>query len=166
MKTLLMLLASAAVIFCTAPVAAQFKADKAVQPAIQKTSFTNHYNAAILFTDTSQSKAMYLQKSKNQRTAGWILLGGGALLAVSGGVLFSNNFQLFNNKNDDKAATGGVLFLTGLGCSLGSIPFFISAAHNANKAATVSFKTQPVLLPQQNNLVVKTQAAIAVQVKL
>lgn len=164
MKTLLMLLTAATC--CIAPATAQFKIHDAVHQGNQRTTYYMQPVYSRHFTDTANTKAFYLQKSKTQRTAGWILLGGGALLAVSGGVLFSNNFQLFNNKNDDKAATGGVLFLTGLGCSLGSIPFFISAAHNANKAATISFNTQPILLPQQNNVVVKTQAAICVKIKL
>lgn len=161
-----MLIAAVATAFYAKPVHAQRNNDNVVKQNFQ---FIPHYTitaAAGHLIDTSANKAMYLQKSRNQRTAGWILLGGGALMAVSGGVLFSNNFELFSSKNDDKAATGGVLFLTGLGCSLGSIPFFISAAHNANKAATVSFNRQPIVLPQQNNLVVKMQPGISVKIRL
>lgn len=118
------------------------------------------------FSDTLLPKEVYLKKSKTQLTVGWAMLGGGVAMTVAGGVLFSNNFELFSNKNDTEAATGGVLFLTGIGCSLGSIPFFISSGHNARKAAAISFNNNKMMLPQQNNFVAKAQPTITVTIKL
>lgn len=114
--------------------------------------------------DSITPKQTYLQKSRNQRTAGWIMLGGGVAMTIAGGVIFSNNFELFSSKNDDKAAAGGIMMLAGIGCSLGSIPLFISAAHNARKAADISFKPQQLLVPQQNNITTVAQPAVSVTI--
>ena len=67
-----------------------------------------------------------IQKSKNQKTTGFLLLGIGAAASVGGATIFTNNFTIFG-KGDDNAVTGGaVLFLAGTLSVLGSIPFFIA----------------------------------------
>lgn len=127
------------------------------------------YQAIIFtssYTDTLNSKAFYLKKSKTQRTIGWSMLGGGVAMVVVGGGLFVNNFELFSRKNDNEASAGVVLFLCGVGSSLGSIPFFISAAHNSKNAARVSMGGRQLFIPEQNNFSTKMQPAITVTIKL
>lgn len=114
--------------------------------------------------DTATQKGMYLQKSKNQRTIGWVMLGGGVAMAVAGGTMFSNNFHLFSSANDSEAQAGGILFLTGIGCSLGSIPLFISAANNARKAASITVSNQQIIDPQ--HLTVRLQPTISIKFSL
>jgi hypothetical protein len=118
------------------------------------------------YKDTMNSKAFYLKKSKTQRTIGWSMLGGGVAMVVVGGGLFVNNFELFSRKNDDEAGAGAVLFLCGVGCSLGSIPFFISAAHNSKNAARVSMGGRQIFIPEQNNFSSKMQPSITITIKL
>jgi hypothetical protein len=73
----------------------------------------------------------YYWKSKNQKTAAWVLLGTGTAM-FAGGMIAHVNYV---NKNDDILAgldatttTGEVIAGVGLLVAGGSIPFFISAA--------------------------------------
>jgi hypothetical protein len=68
------------------------------------------------------TKADYLQKSKHQKTAAWIMLGAGAAMfaiAAPGDVSFD---------------AAGVLVIGGAALVLGSIPLFIAASNNKKKA--------------------------------
>ena len=73
------------------------------------------------------TKPDYLQKSKNQKTAAWILLGGGTALAAGGFIWASSN--IFSTSSGPE-----VLLLVGIGCMTGSIPFFISSSKNRKRA--------------------------------
>jgi hypothetical protein len=115
--------------------------------------------------DTAISKATYLKKSKTQRTVAWAMLGGGAAMTIIGGGLFANNFELFSRDNDDAAGAGVILFLCGVGSSLGSIPFFISAAHNKKNAARISINQQQIYLPQSDRSIATMQPAIKLTIK-
>lgn len=91
------------------------------------------------------NKDYYLQKSKTQKTVGWILLGAGTTAIVAG--IISGN-----KKNDDLAdvGVGVVAVVSGIVVDLVSIPFFVSAAKNNKRAATaVAFQFQPINLPKQ-----------------
>lgn len=160
MKKYIALLIIAAVI--QAPVNAQF--------SITGTAKTGNHGLPssfkyTIFSDTALSKAAYLKKSKTQKTIGWALLGGGVTMVVVGGGLFVNNFELFSRDNDDAAGAGAVLFLCGAGCTLGSIPFFISAAHNSKNAARISMGGREIVIPQQNSFTVKMQPAVSLTVQ-
>jgi hypothetical protein len=107
------------------------------------------------------SKEYYLQKSSNQKKTGWILLGGGAVLATIGGIGFSENFGIFTDN-----ATGdgyGFMFLTGVISGLSSIPFFISSGNNARRAASLTFNAD--LFPKQNALVQNYQPVIGIKIE-
>ena len=86
------------------------------------------------------SKEYYLQKSKNQKKAGWILLAAGTVMAVGGGIGFSNNWDLFQNST--KADVYGSIMLGGIVADLVSIPVFISSGRNSRRAARVSVSSQ------------------------
>ncbi|MDO9594178.1 MAG: hypothetical protein Q7J19_04205 [Lutibacter sp.] len=108
----------------------------------------------------SFSKEDYLQKSKSQKKTGWILLGGGTAIAVVGAILF--------DESDDwsSADTGGFIMLGGAAAGLASIPFFISSAKNANKAATISFNYQKTYFSKHDIFVAKMQPAITIKIPL
>src|SRR6187399_462951 len=85
-------------------------------------------------TDSSHSLTQqdYLQKSKNQKTAAWVLLGGGAAVAVGAALLdVSSDWT--------KSETPYLVAMT-IGCAsmLGSIPLFIASKRNKRKAMNVS----------------------------
>lgn len=79
----------------------------------------------------------YYKKSKNQKTAAWVLLGTGTAMFVGGMIAHVN----YVNKNADILAglgatttTGEVIAGVGLLVAGGSIPFFISASKNKKMA--------------------------------
>ncbi len=118
---------------------------------------------------TTLSKDYYLEKSKTQKTVAWVMLGGGVAMATAGLVITNKHvnddpFEALNNLG----TTGGsaILTIAGIGSALGSIPFFISSAKNARKAATISFNNQKILFPQQNIFVLKTQPALTLKIEL
>lgn len=110
------------------------------------------------------TKQEYLDKSKRQKTTGWVLVAGGTAMAVTGAIIFGQSD--FLDAEDPDTDLGGVLFVAGIAADLASIPFFISSGKNARKAATISFKNQKLLLPLQNVFVKKNQPAITLIVPL
>lgn len=75
----------------------------------------------------------YLRKSKNQKTAAWILLAGGAVLLTTGALVGNNEEASF-----DDAATGAIIAGAGLLSAITSIPLFIASRRNKKKAMKVS----------------------------
>lgn len=114
--------------------------------------------------DTAALRESYLKKSKTQRTVGLSLLGGGVTMAVAGGLVFLNNFELFSRKHDDEAGAGALLFYLGAGCTAASIPLLITSAHSAKKAKKLSVGTQEIVVPQQNSFATKAQPALKLSV--
>lgn len=114
--------------------------------------------------DTTMSKAFYLEKSKNLKKTGWILLAGGTTLMIAGAVVASQGDYL--DPNDSQLNIGGALFVTGLVVDLVSIPIFIGSAKNARKAASLSLQKQMVLFPQQDAAVVNTGPSLAFRIGL
>jgi hypothetical protein len=81
----------------------------------------------------------YLQKSKNQKTAAWILLSGGIVCAGIGvaiGVSQIDNMLIsaFEGNNTNRGTGATILFYAGSAMALGSIPLFIAAGKNKRKA--------------------------------
>ena len=94
----------------------------------------------LILSATSFSQD-YLRKSKNQKTAAWILLGGGSALVVTG-ILLANNATI------DNLGTGAGVAIAGGVVMLGSIPLFLASGRNKKKGMRLSFKneTAPQLL--------------------
>ena len=112
-------------------------------------------------TDLTQSltREVYLQKSKNQKTAARILLGSGTALAAGSLVWASQN--LFST------SSGPVVFLVaGSVAMLGSIPLFIASGKNKRKALSMSFKIQPVPQLQKANLVNRQAPSLSLKINL
>ena len=86
----------------------------------------------------------FMKKSKNNKTAGWILAGTGSALFVTGGIVALVNFSnsIFVKET---SSTGSVIAVIGLSCAVASIPFFISASKNKKKA-NLSVSNQSVSL--------------------
>jgi uncharacterized membrane protein len=75
-----------------------------------------------------------LQKSKNQKTTGFVMLGAGAAAMAAGAFLFNENFSIWDSSGDTGAAGGAVLFVAGGLSMLGSIPLFIASSNNKERA--------------------------------
>lgn len=91
---------------------------------------------------SSMTKQDYLQKSKNQKTAAWIMLGGGTVAGI-GGVLWATSDIFSKNAGPD------ILIFTGAAAMVGSIPLFIASGRNKRKAMSLSFNIQQVIQPMQ-----------------
>jgi hypothetical protein len=101
----------------------------------------------------SAEKTNLFQKSKNQKTAAWVLLGVGVALDVAGiATTFSNaNKELGNLFAPTSVNHTGeyVLYIAGTAALATSITLFIAARRNKTKAALLSFKNE--MAPQLQN---------------
>ncbi|HLO83300.1 MAG TPA: hypothetical protein VK166_20195 [Chitinophagaceae bacterium] len=79
-----------------------------------------------------------LQKSKRQKTAAFVMLGVGTLAAVTGSIIFSENFDIWDDSNDALMGTGAILATAGGLSMLGSIPLFIASSKNKGRAMGMS----------------------------
>ena len=84
----------------------------------------------------------YLQKSKNQKTAAWVLLGGGSALII-GGLLIGNG----KDASFSAAGAGVVMGAAGFLSMVGSIPLFIASGRNKRKANNASVYLQFEKIP-------------------
>ena len=106
-------------------------------------------------------KTNYLAKSKNQKTAAWILLGGGT-------ALISTGFLVGDSKNStfDDAAAGALLAGIGVLSAIGSIPLFIASGKNKRKAmkASTFIKMETVPLLQKQSFLQNSYPAFSVNI--
>ena len=119
---------------------------------------------------TKYSYLDYQLKSKHQKTAAWILLGGGLGLTVTGGVIAVNQFAedfttaLFTGKSRIRPS-GFIMFAGGSVAMLSSIPLFIYARKNKKRSmvASAGFKMEKTAL-QKYSLIHSSFPAISVKI--
>ena len=121
-------------------------------------SFCQQTNSLQTFT-----REDYLNKSKHQKIAAWVLLGGGSALIITGVLIGSGGEVSF-----DAAATAAVVGGVGVLSALGSIPLFIASAKNKRKAnaATTFFKMETVPVIQQHSFVQHLFPAVSIKINL
>lgn len=126
-----------AILICTASICAF-----TLQTSAQKNDTLVKTNTHAVDTD------LLFQKSKKQKTAAWLLLGGGIGMGIAGSAIISGDaakdlsadlttiFSLgyITPEKTKHSAAGPILLIAGTGAVLGSIPFFISAPKNKHKA--------------------------------
>lgn len=127
--------------------------------------------ATTSFCQTQDSSPLtrdyYLEKSKKQKTAAWVMLAGGAAMATVGLVAFSQDFTYsWDNPSSSSGEGGAVLGSAGFLVMLGSIPLFIASGRNARKAAAVSLNTEHVPFLVRNAFALKKQLALTLRVPL
>lgn len=93
-------------------------------------------------TPVQKDRAYFLQKSKNQRTAAWILTGAGTAMAIGGGIGFSENFNLFGPGGEAEA---GIMLAGGLMVAAGVAMHII--ATNSKQKADLVITTLPFQRP-------------------
>ena len=118
-------------------------------------------------TSTPLTKQDYLQKSKHQKTAAWILLGGGGTFIVTGiiiprGELTHEGF--WNSYKND--GIKGSFVLSGTLAMLGSIPLFIAGGKNKRKGTSLSFKNEKMLQLQKSSLAYRSIPSLSVKINL
>ena len=108
------------------------------------------------------TKKDYLQKSKHQKTAAWILVSGGSLCAMLGTVQFN-----FAGSDGEVNNSNSIVFLvTGLVAMGASIPFFIASSKNKKKAADISFRMEKAPQIQQGSFVFHSYPALSFRINL
>jgi hypothetical protein len=131
-------------------------------------SFSQQTNSTATLT-----KQDYLQKSKNKKTGGWVLLGAGSVIAILGiadisefSTTSSSSSNTFPGTGDYSEVGGG--FITGIGLTgmAGSILFFISAKKFKAKAMSVSFKMQQTPQLQISNSVNRLTPTLNLKISL
>ena len=88
----------------------------------------------------------YLQKSRHQKTAAWILLGGGVAMVSSSLIVGLNEVANSSFFFDANVTGSAILFVGGIVAAAASIPFFISSAKNKRRAMSLSFKAEKSLI--------------------
>jgi hypothetical protein len=104
------------------------------------------------------------QKAKKQKTAAWILLGGGTGMAVAGLAIMVKDgseeasaalvtvftLGLVTPEEPKSSAAGPILAIAGTGAMLGSIPLFMASAKNKRKASLMLKDESLFFNPRQN----------------
>ena len=116
----------------------------------------SHDTLSTAIKGNLKTKEFYLQRSKNQRTTAWILLGGGTGLLIGGIILTIGDvmaivLSLGTAGSGKLIDVAGDIASVGLIADLVSIPFFISASHNKKMAATLSFDNQSIYSSPNNS---------------
>ena len=118
-------------------------------------------------------RSSYLLKSKNQKTAAWVLLGGGVALSVTGMVIYTSAYKKAVDENPFYLGTnanpaGAALATVGILASIGSIPLFIASGKNKRKALAIStgFKMEKASVIQGACFVKKSYPALSVKIRL
>jgi len=140
----------------------------AVLLVLSASSFAQQTNPAQSF-----SREDYLKKSKGQKTAAWIIFGGGVALTSVGMAIGLNDATdalvgLFSLEQPSSSNSGEVLFYSGLVAMAGSVPLFIASSRNKKKAASVSafFKMEHRSVIQQQSLARATYPALVLKLSL
>jgi len=107
----------------------------------------------------------YVQKSKNQKIAGWILFGGGMILTTVGGAKVMSN-TTFVGEPLYETNTGEVLMLVGSASMLASIPLFIACSRNRRKVISLSFKNEYSQQIQKGIVAYKIVPSLTMKIEL
>jgi hypothetical protein len=103
------------------------------------------------------TKQDYLQKSKQQKTTGWILLSGGVALGTIGIIIALAKTDI------------GFLYLgdlVGGSMIIASVPFFNASARNKRKSMSLSFKNEMAPQIQKSSFVYRSISSLTLKVIL
>jgi len=129
--------------------------------------------------DLPTIKTGYLKKSKNQKTAAWVLLGGGFALSTTSVLLaspkvtedYGNIFVgVFSGEPipQNNYTVENILLVTGTAAMLGSIPLFIASGKNKKRAMnmTTNIKMEKATIIERQSFVQSSYPAIALKINL
>lgn len=115
----------------------------------------------------SADKSDYLQKSKNQKTAAFVLLGAGAALDFGGIIAtFSNaNKELDFPENGVNHSAEYALYIAGTACLMGSLTLFIIAKSNKQKALALGIETEQFHRLKKSGLYTVNYPALTLKIR-
>ena len=114
-------------------------------------------------------KTDWLQKSKNQKAAAWILLGVGAGLDIAGIATTASNADkdldnVFGGNHNVNHAGEYALYIAGTAALAGSLTLFIASKRNKKKAASIGFKNEIVQQLQNSTVFNKPIPALSFKI--
>jgi hypothetical protein len=118
-------------------------------------------SVSVFSQEVVKNSEYYSVKSKKQKTAGWVMLGGGAALIGTGFLIGDRQESTF-----DDAATGAILGGIGVLLMLGSIPVFIASSKNQRKAASLSFNNMMTPQIKNSSMVYRPIPAVSLKISL
>jgi len=137
--------------------------------SVAASTFSQQINPSPVLT-----KQDYQLKSKRQKTAAWVLMGGGFVMSTIGISLALNDATVIlisvltltptNDNNNSSAAE--LLLITGAASMLGSIPLFIAAGKNKRKAMSLSFKNEKMQLLYKTSFVFRDIPSLNIKLEL
>jgi hypothetical protein len=130
-------------------------------------SFTFSSYSQRITKDLSEA-TYYLQKSKKQKTAGWLLLSGGTVMCASGYVVFIYEGLQGDGIYGTKAKLALAMFYAGGAAIVGSIPLFIASARNKgiSMSATTGLKMENNISQLQPSFVKASYPALSLKINL
>jgi hypothetical protein len=124
-------------------------------------------------------KTDYLQKSRKQKTAAWVMLGGGLILSTTSlaisigkaGEDIATGFAGILTLNPDLATqndyTGEtILLIAGTAAIISSIPLFIASRKNKRKGMSLSFKNETTQQVQKGSFVYSAVPSLTLKISL
>lgn len=117
-------------------------------------------------------KEYFLEKSKDYKTAAYVLAVGGPVIAITGYLVYQNNkgYNSFNDFGDGLQGTGiGVVMLVaGSVMTAVSIPLFIRAEHYKRKSLNISafLKTEKSPWLTQSNMGYKSFPSLSLKISM
>jgi hypothetical protein len=117
-------------------------------------------------------KADYLQKSKNQKTTAFVLLGLGAALDIGGIIATISNADkevdyIFSTQSSSvNHGAEYALYIAGTACLMGSLTLFIVSKNNKKKALALGIDTQQFRQLNKSNLYTVNYPALTLKIKL
>ncbi len=116
-------------------------------------------------TKSSLTKNDYFKKSKNQKIAAWVLLGGGFVVTMVGVGVASNHFwEDIITGSESERGTGAAI--TGVASMAGSVPLFIASGKNRSKALSLSKKNEKLHYPYKNNPIQRPVPSLSLSMHL
>jgi hypothetical protein len=120
--------------------------------------------------DTVKNKEYYLGKRRSQLTAGWIIFGVGAAATLTGAIAKAAEVSAYIvtiGTSSTNSNAPEILMIAGVVCMVGSIPLFISAHDNKQKAMELSIGPKMEENGQMIQMYAgKYQPAISIRIRL
>jgi hypothetical protein len=106
------------------------------------------------------TKKAYLQKSKNQKTAAWLFMGGGIGLTILG-------ISADKSDVDNVGSSGrGVAIIAGVAAISVGTTLFILSSNNKKKAETIAFRMEKAPIIQQGSFVYRSYPVLSFRLNL
>lgn len=141
---------------------------------MKKIFFTTVAMLLITINCFSQAatKTNYLQKSKNQKTAAFVLLSVGAALDIGGIIVTISNANkevdyIFSTQTSSvNHGAEYALYAAGTACLLGSLTLFIVSKSNKQKGMALGLDTQQFRKLNKNKLYTANYPALTLKIAL